>query len=407
MSKPLSHIRVLDLSRVLAGPLATQYLADMGADVIKIERPGEGDDTRAWGPPFAVPPGEGGPGLSTYFMAVNRGKRSVTLDFTRAEGQRLVREIAVRSDVLVENFKVGGLAKYGLDYDSMRQVNPRLVYCSITGFGQSGPYAHRAGYDFIVQGMGGLMSITGQPDGVPGGGPVKVGVAICDEVAGLNALSGILTALVARERTGEGCHLDIALLDSTVAALINQASSHLVTGRVPGRLGNAHPTIVPYEAFPTADGHIILAIGNDGQFRRFCEAAGMDGVADDQRFATNAARIANRAVLIEMITAATLRRPSRAWIELLEHRAVPCGPINRIDEVFADPQVQARGLSRQTTRGAAAPLPVVANAVRIAGVETTADKAPPLLGEDTQAVLADVLGLSGAEIETLRASGVI
>lgn len=407
MFKPLSHIRVLDLSRVLAGPLATQFLADMGADVIKVERPGEGDDTRAWGPPFAVPPGENGPGLSTYFMAVNRGKRSVTIDFTQAAGQQLVREIAARSDVLVENFKVGGLAKHGLDYHSLRQINPRLVYCSITGFGQTGPYAHRAGYDFIVQGMGGLMSITGQPDGVPGGGPVKVGVAICDEMAGLNALSGILTALIARDRTGDGCHIDIALLDATVAALINQASSHLVTGGVPGRLGNAHPTIVPYETFATADGHIILAIGNDGQFRRFCEAAGLDGVPDDARFATNAARIANRALLIQMITAATLCRPSCDWIELLEHRAVPCGPINRIDAVFADPHVIARGMARQMKSGAAAPLPVVANAVRIAGVETTADKAPPLLGEDTDDVLTDVLGLAAPEIEKLRASGVI
>lgn len=407
MTQLLSHIRVLDLSRVLAGPLATQFLADMGAEVIKIERPGEGDDTRAWGPPFAVPPGEAGAGLSTYFLAVNRGKSSVTIDFTRPEGQRLIRLLAERSDVLVENFKVGGLAKYGLDYDSLREINPRLVYCSITGFGQTGPYAHRAGYDFIVQGMGGLMSITGQPDGVPGGGPVKSGVAICDEMAGLNALAGILTALVARDRTGKGTHLDIALLDATVAALINQASAHLVTGRVPQRMGNAHPTIVPYETFASADGHIILAIGNDGQFQRFCAAAGLAGVADDARYRTNAARIENRAALIALIGARTVERSTRAWIELLEGLAVPCGPINGIDEVFADPHVQARGIACRTQIGAAGPLPGVANPVRIAGVPTTSAKSPPLIGEDTDAVLSAVLGLGSAEIVDLRASGVV
>jgi crotonobetainyl-CoA:carnitine CoA-transferase CaiB-like acyl-CoA transferase len=407
MTKPLSYIRVLDLSRVLAGPLATQFLADMGAEVIKVERPGEGDDTRGWGPPFAVPPTPGNPGLSTYFMAVNRGKYSVTIDFTRPEGQRIIRDLAAKCDVLVENFKVGGLAKYGLDYPSLRAINPLLVYCSITGFGQTGPYAQRAGYDFIVQGMGGLMSITGQPDGTPGAGPMKSGVALCDEMAGLNALAGMLTALLARERTGEGAYIDVSLLDATVAALINQASSHLLTGRVPARVGNAHPTIVPYEAFATADGDIVLAVGNDGQFRRFCEAVGIAGLADDERYRTNAQRVHNRKELVALIATIIAGRTSAQWIELLEPLAVPCGPINNLDDVFADPQVVARSLARQTSAGAAAPLPVVANPVRVAGADTTAAKAPPLLGEDTDHVLGAVLGFDADEIAALRAAHVI
>jgi crotonobetainyl-CoA:carnitine CoA-transferase CaiB-like acyl-CoA transferase len=402
MTAPLSHIRVLDLSRVLAGPTATQYLADMGAEVIKIERPGEGDDTRAWGPPFAVEPTAGDPGLSAYFMCANRGKKSVTVDMASPKGQELIRQLAAKSDVVVENFKVGGLKKYGLDYESLKAINPRIVYCSITGFGQSGPYAPRAGYDFLVQGMGGLMSITGEPDSVPGGGPVKVGVAISDQMSGLNALVGILAALIKRDRTGEGEYIDIALLDCTVSALANQVSTYLVAGTVPTRMGNAHPTVVPYQAFRTADGHIILAIGNDGQFQRFCTAAGIEELAKDERYRTNSARIINRETLIPHLIEAIAKKTSAEWISLLESCAVPCGPINTIDQVFADPQVQARGIRRELHHKTAGTLAMVANPVRMATYDTTAAKAPPLLGEDTQSVLTEVLGLSEAEIAELK-----
>ena len=404
---PLSHIRVLDLSRVLAGPWASQFLADMGAEVIKIERPKSGDDTRGWGPPFALEPSESDPGISAYFACANRGKKSVTVDIAHPKGQELIRKLATQSDVLIENFKVGGLTKYGLDYNSLKAINPRLVYCSITGFGQTGPYAPRAGYDFLVQAMGGLMSVTGEPDDVPGGGPVKVGVAISDQMAGMNALAAILTALLKRERTGEGEYIDVALLDSTVAALINQASTYLVSGTVPQRMGNAHPTVVPYQAFRTADGHIILAVGNDGQFQRFCAAAGIDGLAEDERYRTNAARIINRDTLIPKIAEALKQRTSAEWIKLLESKAVPCGPINTIDEVFADPQVQARGMRRVLQHDRAGALPVVANPARMASHDTTAGKAPPLLGEDTDAVLSDLLGLSAEQITALKSEGVI
>ncbi len=407
MTAPLSHIRVLDLSRVLAGPWASQFLADMGAEVIKIERPVHGDDTRGWGPPFAREPNADDPGISAYFACANRGKQSVTVDMAHPKGQELIRQLAAKSDVLIENFKVGGLAKYGLDYASLKAINPRLVYCSITGFGQTGPYAPRAGYDFLVQAMGGLMSVTGEPDGVPGGGPVKVGVAISDQMAGMNALAAILTALLKRERTGEGEYIDVALLDSTVAALVNQASTYLVAGTVPQRMGNAHPTVVPYQAFRTADGHIILAIGNDGQFQRFCAAAGIEHLATDERYRTNAARIVNRDMLIPAMADVIEQRTSADWIALLEARAVPCGPINTIDQVFADPQVTARGMRRVLEHETAGPLAVVANPVRMASHDTTAAKAPPLLGENTQGVLSDVLGLSADAIAALRSEGVV
>lgn len=407
MPLPLSHIRVLDLSRVLAGPLATQYLADLGAEVIKVEPPGKGDDTRHWGPPFAVEPKDGVPGIAAYFMCVNRGKKSVTIDLTKPEGKALLLDLAAKSDVMIENFKVGGLKKYGLDYPSIRKINPRIVYCSITGFGQDGPYANRAGYDFVVQGMGGLMSITGQPDGTPGAAPMKVGVAISDEMSGMNALSGILAALVGREQTGEGAYLEVSLLETTIHALINQASNYLVSGEVPVRLGNDHPTIVPYSALPTQDGHIILAIGNDGQFQRFCEAAGIAHVASDPKYANNSQRIANREELLALIRARLTQEPSAYWISLLESRAVPCGPIYRMDEMFQDPHIVARGVRRDTTIGAAAPLPVVANPIKMPGQDTTSSKAPPMLGEDTDAVLSSVLGLDGAKIASLRRSGAI
>jgi len=407
MAGPLSHIRVLDLSRVLAGPWAAQYLADMGAEVIKVERPGEGDDTRGWGPPFVVEPKGGDPGMAAYFTCTNRGKRSVTVDITKVEGQALIRKLAARCDVLIENFKVGGLKKYGLDYASIRQVSPSIVYCSVTGFGQYGPYAPRAGYDFLVQGMGGLMSVTGEPDAVPGGGPVKVGVAISDQVSGLNALAGILTALIRRERTGEGDYVEVALLDATVSMLINQAATYLVAGEVPGRMGNAHPTVVPYQVFPTGDGHIVLAVGNDSQFARFCAAAGLGELAEDDRYRTNAARIVNRATLIPLVAAALRRKPSAAWIALLEERGVPCGPINTIDKVFADPQVQARAMRRDLAHPKLGTISVVGNPIRMASHDTTAGKPPPTLGEDTDSVLSGLLGLTSDEIEALRAAGVV
>jgi crotonobetainyl-CoA:carnitine CoA-transferase CaiB-like acyl-CoA transferase len=395
---PLSHIRVLDLSRVLAGPWAAQFLADMGADVIKIERPGEGDDTRSWGPPYLVEPTADDPGISAYFTCTNRGKKSVAVDMATPAGQDIIKRLAAKSDVVIENFKVGGLAKYGLDYASLKTVNPKIVYCSVTGFGQTGPYANRPGYDYLAQGMGGLMSVTGEPDAVPGGGPMKVGVAIIDQVTGLNALAAILTALIARDRTGEGRHIDVALLDTSVSTLINQATTYLVADKVPTRMGNDHPTVVPYRAFATADGHIILAIGNDGQFARFCDAAGLIELVEDERYRTNKGRIVNRQTLMPPIQAALLKRGTAYWIDLLEARAVPCGPINTIDQVFADSQVKHRGTRRVLQHPTAGPVAVVANPVRMTGHDTTAPKAPPLLGEDTASVLRDVLGMSASEI---------
>jgi crotonobetainyl-CoA:carnitine CoA-transferase CaiB-like acyl-CoA transferase len=397
-SAPLSHIRVLDLSRVLAGPWAAQFLADMGAEVIKIERPGEGDDTRGWGPPYLVEPTSDDPGISAYFTCTNRGKKSVAVDMATPEGQDIIRRLAAKSDVVIENFKVGGLAKYGLDYASLKAVNPKIVYCSVTGFGQTGPYANRAGYDYLAQGMGGLMSVTGEPDGVPGGGPMKVGVAIIDQVTGLNALAAILTALIARDRTGEGCHIDVALLDASVSTLINQATTYLVADKVPARMGNDHPTVVPYRAFATADGHIILAIGNDGQFARFCEAAGLTELAADERFRTNKGRIINRQALMPPIQAKLREKRTAYWIDLLESCAVPCGPINTIDQVFEDAQVKHRGTRRVLHHPTAGSVAVVANPVRMSNHDTTAQKAPPMLGEDTASVLREVLGMDTVEI---------
>jgi crotonobetainyl-CoA:carnitine CoA-transferase CaiB-like acyl-CoA transferase len=402
---PLSHIRVLDLSRILAGPLAAQHLADMGADVIKVERTGPGDDTRGWGPPFVAEPTDDDPGLSAYFMCANRGKRSVSIDLTSERGADLVRKLAAQADVLNENFKVGGLKQYGLEYESVRATNPSIVYASITGFGQTGPYANRAGYDFLVQGMGGIMSVTGEPD-ERGGGPVKVGVAISDQMSGMNALAGILAALVRRERTGEGEHIDVALLDSTIGSLVNQAASYVGTDTVPGRMGNAHPTVVPYEVFKTADGHIILAAGNDGQFARFCAVAGLEHLAADPRYKTNAQRIINRGELIPMVADAMSRRTSDEWIAVLETANVPCGPINTIDRVFADPHVQARANRRTLPEPLVGSVDVVANPIRMASHDTTAPTAPPRRGAHTSEVLQETLGLSEAEIQELLTSGV-
>jgi len=404
----LSHIRVLDLSRVLAGPWASQTLADLGAEVIKVERPGNGDDTRSWGPPFLGGDPEDTRGPSAYFLCANRGKKSIAVDITRPAGQDLVRALAARSDVLLENFKVGGLAKYGLDYGRLRGINPRLVYCSITGFGQNGPYSTRAGYDFLIQGMSGLMSITGEPDTVPGGGPVKVGVAVSDLFTGLYAVIGILGALAHRDRSGEGQHVDLALLDSQVAVLANQASNYLVSGRAPGRLGNAHPNIVPYQVFAAQDGHLILAVGNDGQFARFCEVAGRAGWASDPRFATNPARVRHRDVLVPEIESIMRGRTREEWLRALERAGVPCGPINTIDQVFADPQVRARGLRLDLDRGAdRTPAPSVANPIRYSETPVAYHGAPPALGQHTEEVLRGVLDLGDDDIASLRAAGVI
>lgn len=407
MSGALSHLRVLDLSRVLAGPWAGQILADLGAEVIKVERPGAGDDTRAWGPPFLRDAQGEDTSEAAYYLSANRNKQSVTLDFTQAEGQRLVRELAARSDILIENFKVGGLAAYGLDYESLKAINPRLIYCSITGFGQHGPYAKRAGYDFMIQGLGGLMSLTGRPDDEAGGGPVKVGVALTDILTGLYSTVAILAALAHRDQGGSGQHIDMALLDVQVACLANQAMNYLTSGQAPRRLGNAHPNIVPYQDFPTADGDFILTVGNDGQFRKFCEVAGHGEWADDPRFVSNAQRVAHRAVLIPLIRQATVFRTTAEWVSLLEVAGVPCGPINDLAAVFADPQVLARGLRIELPHALGGTVPQVASPIRLSETPVQYRSAPPLLGEHTAEVLQRVLGLVPEQLEGLRANKVI
>lgn len=407
MPGALSHIRVLDLSRVLAGPWCGQILGDLGAEVIKVERPGSGDDTRHWGPPY-IKDAEGNDSReAAYFQSANRNKQSLTLDFTQPEGQRLVRELVAQCDVLLENFKVGGLAAYGLDYESLKAINPRLIYCSITGFGQTGPYAKRAGYDFMIQGLGGLMSLTGRPEGEEGAGPMKVGVALTDILTGLYATAGVLAALNQREQSGIGQHIDVALLDVQVACLANQAMNYLATGVSPRRLGNAHPNIVPYQDFPSADGNFILAVGNDGQFRKFCEVAGLPALADDPRFSTNKARVAHRAELIPLLRQATVFKTTTQWIELLEQAGVPCGPINDLQQVFADPQVQARGLRIDLPNAMGSTTPQVASPLRLSATPVAYRSAPPLLGQHTEALLQRLLGMSETQIAKLREAGVI
>jgi crotonobetainyl-CoA:carnitine CoA-transferase CaiB-like acyl-CoA transferase len=402
---PLSHIRVLDLSRVLAGPWAGQCLADLGAEVIKIERPGAGDDTRGWGPPFLKTP-SGEAGDAAYFAAANRGKRSVTIDIAHADGQALIRRLAAQSDVVIENFKVGGLKKYALDYASLAPDNPRLVYCSITGFGQTGPYADRAGYDFMIQGMGGIMSVTGQPDGTPGAEPMKCGVAFADIFTGLYATIAITAALHHREHTGQGQYIDMALLDSQVAVLANQALNYLASGQAPVRLGNAHPNIVPYQTFATADGHVIIAVGNDRQFGELCRVAGLESLAADPRFRTNRARVANREALVPLIAAAVKTRPTAEWIAALERAGVPCGPINTIDQVFADEHVKTRALRVDLARPDGTVVPGVANPIRLSATPIEYSRPAPALGADTDDVLAR-LDLTADEIRSLRQSGAI
>lgn len=406
----LAHLRVLDLSRVLAGPWASQLLADLGAEVIKIERPGSGDDTRSWGPPWlADGDGQASP-EAAYFLCTNRNKRSLTVDIAHRDGQAIVRRLARDADVLIENFKLGGLAAYALDYANLRALNPKLVYCSITGFGQHGPYAARAGYDFLIQGMGGLMSITGSADGEPGAGPQKVGVALTDILTGLYAGNAILAALAHRDRdglrSGDGQHIDLALLDVQIACLANQAMNYLVSGVAPRRMGNAHPNIVPYQDFPTADGDMILAIGNDAQFSRFAAVAGHPEWAGDERFRSNAARVRNRQLLIPLLRRCTVMRTTGEWIAALERAAVPCGPINDLAGVFADPQVQARGMRLDLPHANGGRAPQVANPIRLSATPVGYRRAPPALGEDTDTVLRE-LGYGDAQIAAWRQAGIV
>jgi crotonobetainyl-CoA:carnitine CoA-transferase CaiB-like acyl-CoA transferase len=409
----LPHIKVLDLSRVLAGPWCTQMLADLGADVVKVERPGAGDDTRHWGPPFLQDAQGQDTQQATYFTACNRNKRSVAIEMAQPEGQALIRQMALQSDVLVENFKVGGLAQYGLDYASLKALNPRLIYCSITGFGQDGPYAPRAGYDLMIQAMSGMMSITGRADDQPGGGPLRVGVALTDLFTGVYACSAILAALEVRHRTGEGQHIDMALLDVGMAILANQAAGFLNTGAVPQRQGNSHPSLAPYQDFPTADGAMLLAIGNDGQFARFCQAAGHPEWAADARYASNTLRVQHRSVLIPAMEAVTRTRSTADWIALLEDKAVPCGAINDIGQAFADAQVQARGLKLNQPlapvtidKTAIESIASVASPMRLGATPPVLRRAPPMLGEHTDEVLAG-LGLAPEAVTNLRAQGVV
>ena len=407
MPGPLSHLVVLDLSRVLAGPWCTQLLADLGAEVIKIEKPGSGDDTRSWGPPFLKDTQGRDTGEAAYYLACNRGKKSVAVDFTQSEGQAIVRELARGADIVVENFKVGGLAKYGLDYAKLSTVNPRLVYCSITGFGQTGPYAERAGYDFIIQGMGGFMSVTGERDDLPGGGPQKAGIAISDLMTGMYACTAILAAITQREISGAGQYIDVSLLDAQVAMMAVMNMNYLVSGTPPDRAGNAHQNIVPYQVFACADGHLILAVGNDAQFARFCEIAGKTEWARDPRFAANAERVKRRDVLVPLIEAVMHSRTQGEWLAALEAVGVPCGPINRLDQVFADPQVRARGMRFDLPHRLSGTVPQVGNPLHFSATPVAYTQAPPLLGEHTLAVLSQRLSLSAESLADLAARGVV
>jgi len=407
MSGPLSGLRVLELSRILAGPWAGQLLADYGAEVIKVERPGRGDDTRGWGPPYLKDDAGQETAESAYFLSTNRGKRSVAIDFARPEGRELVRRLALDCDVLVENFKVGGLAKYGLDYASLAGEHPGLVYCSITGFGQDGPYAGYAGYDAAIQAMGGLMSITGGPDDLPGGGPQKVGVAVADLMCGLYAVTAIQAALLHRRASGRGQQIDLSLLDTQVAWLANQAGNYLIGGQVPGRQGTAHPNIVPYQVFATADGHVMLAVGNDSQFARFAELAGRPQWADEPDFAANRARVRNRERLLPLIEAVLRQRCTDDWVAACRAAGVPVSPINDLERVFADPQVQHRRMVRHLTHPLNTRLPTVANPVRFSETAVEYERAPPLLGADTHSILSERLGLDQDQLSRLAEGGII
>lgn len=406
----LSGLTVLDLSRILAGPTATQLLGDLGAEIIKIERPGKGDDTRAWGPPFLKDAEGKDTEESAYYLSSNRNKQSVAINLASEEGRELIRQLADGADILVENFKVGDLARYGLDYEALSQRNPRLIYCSISGFGQTGPYAPRAGYDFLVQGMGGIMSITGDPlDHPQSTGPMKVGVGIADVMCGMYATVGILAALEARHKSDAGQHIDISLLDSQVAWLVNQGASYLVSGETPVPLGNGHPTIVPYETFPASDKAFILAVGNDGQFSKFCAAAGAGHLSADERFARNVDRVRNRHMLIPILRELTRQKSAAEWIEQLEDAGVPCGPINAIPDVFADPQVQHREMKLEMphpTSGSGT-VPLIGNPLKLSKTPIQYNRPPPVRAADTRSVLASKLHLSDEEMAELAEAGVI
>jgi crotonobetainyl-CoA:carnitine CoA-transferase CaiB-like acyl-CoA transferase len=403
---PLAGVRVLDLSRVLAGPWCTQTLADLGADVIKVERPGSGDDTRGWGPPFLKDRDGRDTAEAAYYLGANRNKRSITVDIAQPAGQALIRRLAAQCDVFIENFKVGDMARYGLDAERLRADNPRLVYCSVTGFGQTGPYRDRAGYDYAIQGIGGLMSVTGERDDRPGGGPQKVGVAVADLFTGLYATVAILAALRHRDATGCGQAIDMALLDTQVAMLANLGANYLATGVSPRRMGNAHSTIVPYQVFEVADGHLILAVGNDGQFAKFCEVAGCAELAGDARFATNANRVRHRDQLIPLLVPLMKARPRQQWLQALEAAKVPCGPINSLEEVFADPQVRERGMTVTVPHPHSDALAMVASPIKLSDTPVQYRRPPPLLGEHTAQVLAE-FGIDAAQLQALREAKVV
>jgi len=401
---PLTGIRVLDLTRVLAGPWCTQNLADLGAEVIKIERPGSGDDTRAWGPPYLKDEEGNDTSEAAYYLSANRNKLSVALDIASPRGAELVRELALQSDILVENFKVGGLSKYGLDYESLKEINPRLIYCSITGFGQTGPYASRPGYDFMIQGMGGLMSITGERDDLPGGGPQKAGVAVADLMTGMYSTVGILAALHERSRSGQGQHIDMALLDCQVAMLANQNLNYMTSGVAPKRAGNAHQNLVPYQVFAARDGHLIVAVGNDSQFRNYCGAIGLPELSADPRFSTNPQRVKNRAELVPLLAERMATGERDHWLAALEGVGVPAGPINTLDQVYEDPHVLARGMKRELPHPAAGKVPMAASPLKFSGSPVEYRRPPPMLGEHTGQVLSERLGLSAEEIQALAQS---
>ena len=403
----LDGVRVLDLSRILAGPWATQVLADFGADVIKVERPGAGDDTRTWGPPFLKDADGNDTTESAYYLCANRGKRSIAIDFTQPQGKALIHALVAQCHVLVENYKVGGLKKYGLDFASLQAINPALVYCSITGYGQDGPYAQRAGYDAAIQAIGGLMSVTGEPDGAPGAGPQKVGVAATDLMTGMYAATAILAALRHAERTGQGQHIDLALLDTQVAWLANQASNYLVGGVVPTRQGTAHPNIVPYQVMPAADGYFMLAVGNDGQFARFCDVIGHPELATDPRYATNTARVAHREVLVPLLQQVLRTQPAAYWLDGLEKAVVPANPVNRIDQVFDDAQVQARGLRMELPHASGTPVAVVRNPLKFSATPLQYTHAAPVLGQHTRDVLGQVLGTDAQQLQQWLDAGVV
>ena len=407
MSGALSHIRVVDLSRVLAGPWAGQIFGDLGADVIKVEKPGRGDETREWGPPYLRDEHGRDTSEPGYFLSANRNKRSVTIDITTAQGQQLIRGLVGVSDVLIENFKVGGLAKYQLDYDSLRRINPSLVYCSITGFGQTGPYANRPGYDFMIQAMSGLMSVTGERDDAPGGGPQKVGVAVADIITGLYAANAIQSALLQRELTGRGQHIDAALLDCQLAAMANQAMNYLVSGQAPKRLGNAHPNIVPYQVFASLDGFLIIAVGNDAQFKRFCQLLGRVDIADNADYETNQQRVRNRDRLRTLLEPLVRTRSTQEWMVLLEKENIPCGPILDLEQTFADPQVVHRNMKVELDHPKGWKVPLVGSPLKLSETPVEYRLPPPLLGEHTDQVLRDLIGLDQSAIDALRSDGII